>query len=262
MGTVRTETTTPAYERIALNIREQVARGELRPGDRIPSERDMRGTWGVQKKTAAQALGLLKSWGIVRTVIGIGSVVADGADGIIPASSPTDHTARVGRGEPIYAPGERSRIYAAHRVSSDHVSADVLNALGLMEPNRKLAGEVTGVIRRARVMYRDEAETGLCTTWFPEFLVVQQPGGAEAEDRLCDFERIPGGTGRFLLDLYGFEDYTAETHRVGLRGAPTDGARELGVLPGTRMLWVLTTRWADDYVVEVDETYRFADVVF
>lgn len=259
---MRTETTTPAYQRIALNIREQVARGELRPGDRIPSEREMRESWGVQKKTAGQALGLLKAWGVARTVVGVGSVVAEGARGIVPASSPTDHTARVSRGEPIYAPGETSDIYAAERVTSDHVNADVLNALGLMEPNRALLGEVTGVIRRARVMLRDGSPTGLCTTWFPEFLVVQQPRGAEAKARLCDVERIPGGTGRFLLELYGFEDYTDETHRVGLRGAPAEGARALGVEPGTPMIWVLTTRWADDYPIEVDETYRFDDLIF
>lgn len=250
----------PLYEQVAANIRDRVVRGVLRPGDRVPSQRELMDEFGVHKATANQAVSLLKSWGVVETRVGSYTRVAERPDGI-PISGPHDHTTRMLAGAPIYTEGERSQIIQAKVISTGAVGSSVLQAASLPSPDPTIPSEVTQIIKRSRLMYRDDRLTGACTTWVPHYLVAQQPHGAEVVDRLTSPERIPGGTGRLLADLYGVE-HTHDAYRVGLRPVPTPLALELGVEPGTPMLWVLVTRFGGEYVIEVDEWFRFDDIEF
>jgi DNA-binding transcriptional regulator YhcF (GntR family) len=68
--------TTP-YLAIVADIRDQIASGRLRPGDRVPSTRQLTREWGVAIATATRALSTLQSEGLVRSVVGVGTVVAD-----------------------------------------------------------------------------------------------------------------------------------------------------------------------------------------
>ncbi len=116
------------------------------------------------------------------------------------------------------------------------------------------------IVQRARVMLRDDVITGTCTTWFNYPLIIQQgPAGAELVERLTSRdERYPEGTRVPVAQLFGVE-HTSTVDKVGVRGVPTLVARELGVEPGTPMLWVLSTRFAGEYVLEVDEWFRYPD---
>lgn len=235
-------------------------RGELEPGDKAPSQNQIMAEWDVSRMTANRATALLKSWGVVETRVGAATRVAAQPGGV-PISGPQDHTARMLRGVPIYTEGERSEIYEASVIPTRNVSSAVLQAVGLPSPDPNIPSETTTIIKRARKMYRGDRLTGVCTTWINHPLVVQQPAGADVETRLTSLERIPGGTGRMLTDLFGVE-HSHDTARVGLRPLPTPVARELLEEPGTPMLWVLATRFAGEYVIEVDEWFRFDDVVF
>ena len=249
-----------AYEQIAHAIRDQIARGELEPGDKVPSQSELMDDWRVSRMTVNKAQALLKSWGLIETRVGSPTRVAALTDGV-PISGPQDHTDRMLRGVPLYTEGERSEIYEASVISTGHVGNSVLQAVGLPSPDPTIPTETTTIIKRARKMYRGDRLTGVCTTWINHPLVVQQPGGDQLAARLANVERIPGGTGRSLTDLFGVE-HTHDTARVGLRPLPTPVARELLEEPGTPMLWVLATRFAGEYVIEVDEWFRFDDVVF
>ena len=65
----------PAYQRIADDLRAAIASESLRPGDKVPSERELAGRYGTAHMTARQALGLLKDEGLIATRQGRGSFV-------------------------------------------------------------------------------------------------------------------------------------------------------------------------------------------
>ena len=62
--------------RIADEIRRRIAAGELRPGERVPSARQITQEWGVAIATATKVLAVLRDEGLVRAVPGVGTVVA------------------------------------------------------------------------------------------------------------------------------------------------------------------------------------------
>ncbi|MFF4293422.1 GntR family transcriptional regulator [Streptomyces vinaceus] len=64
------------YARIAAELRGRIERGELRPGDRVPSTRAITQRWGVAMATASKALAALGQEGLVRAVPGVGTLVA------------------------------------------------------------------------------------------------------------------------------------------------------------------------------------------
>jgi DNA-binding transcriptional regulator YhcF (GntR family) len=72
----------PPYLRIVAEIRRRIAAGELAPGDRVPSTRQLAREWGVALATATKALATLHREGLVRAQPRAGTVVAR------PASAP------------------------------------------------------------------------------------------------------------------------------------------------------------------------------
>jgi AcrR family transcriptional regulator len=66
----------PPYLRIVGDIRRRIEAGELRPGDRVPSARQITREWRVAIATATRALATLGQDGLVRPVPGVGTVVA------------------------------------------------------------------------------------------------------------------------------------------------------------------------------------------
>jgi AcrR family transcriptional regulator len=61
---------------ILASIRRRIAAGELKPGDRVPSTRQITRQWGVAMATATRVLTTLQQEGLVVARPGIGTVVA------------------------------------------------------------------------------------------------------------------------------------------------------------------------------------------
>ncbi|SEH00403.1 regulatory protein, tetR family [Nonomuraea solani] len=59
------------------DIRQRIADGRLRPGDRVPSTRQLARDWGVALATAAKALTLLAQEGVVVAEPRVGTIVAE-----------------------------------------------------------------------------------------------------------------------------------------------------------------------------------------
>jgi GntR family transcriptional regulator len=69
----------PLYLQLAAALRRAVALGMLRPGDQVPTVRELAARARVNRNTAARAIQHLESEGIVRTRVGQGTFVEDGA---------------------------------------------------------------------------------------------------------------------------------------------------------------------------------------
>ncbi|GAB2832796.1 GntR family transcriptional regulator [Actinocorallia aurea] len=68
---------TVSYQHIAEDIRQRIAAGELAPGDRVPSTRQLAIRWNVAPGTAAKALAALGHEGLVEARPRAGTVVAE-----------------------------------------------------------------------------------------------------------------------------------------------------------------------------------------
>lgn len=66
------------YGQIVAELRQRIEAGELAPGDRVPSTRDITRQWGVAMATATKVLTELRREGLVRAVPGVGTVVDAG----------------------------------------------------------------------------------------------------------------------------------------------------------------------------------------
>jgi DNA-binding transcriptional regulator YhcF (GntR family) len=63
------------YLRIVAEIRRRIVTGQLRPGDKIPSTRQITQEWGVAMATATKVIATLRDEGVVDTRPGAGTVV-------------------------------------------------------------------------------------------------------------------------------------------------------------------------------------------
>ena len=67
------------YEQVAGQVTDLVARGEFKPGDRLPPERDLAKLLGVSRPTVREAMIALEIAGLVEVRVGAGTFVTDKA---------------------------------------------------------------------------------------------------------------------------------------------------------------------------------------
>jgi DNA-binding transcriptional regulator YhcF (GntR family) len=106
----------PPYQRIAGEIAARIAAGDLAPGDRIASTRQLTAQYGIAMATATKVLATLREQGLVRAMPGVGTVVAE-------------------RAQPAGAAPDRDRVVRAAVTIAD---AEGLAALSM----RRLAAEI------------------------------------------------------------------------------------------------------------------------
>jgi DNA-binding transcriptional regulator YhcF (GntR family) len=116
----------PASARIAAELRRRITSGELAPGARVPSTRAIVQRYGVAMATATKVLAALQHEGLIRTVPGVGSVVA--------GSPPAERPARRRSSSPEGALGVPAIVAAGIAVAD----AEGLAALSM----RRVAAEL------------------------------------------------------------------------------------------------------------------------
>ncbi|MFJ5924552.1 GntR family transcriptional regulator [Kitasatospora sp. NPDC092948] len=123
------------YEEIADELRQRIERGELRPGDRVPSTREITRRWNVAMATATKVLAELRGQGLVRAVPGVGTVVAEAAAPARPPARPAAGERQIPHRFAVEGGLTTDRILAAAVAIAD---AEGLEALSM----RRVAAEL------------------------------------------------------------------------------------------------------------------------
>src|SRR5919106_2530170 len=75
-------------EEVISQLREMIHRGDLRPGDRLPPERDLAKMLGVSRPTLRAGIRSLSAVGILQSKQGAGTFVAERGESPTLDSSP------------------------------------------------------------------------------------------------------------------------------------------------------------------------------
>jgi DNA-binding transcriptional regulator YhcF (GntR family) len=123
------------YRRIFDKIAHRIRTGQLRPGDRVPSARQITREFGVAIATATKVLTTLRQEGLVRPVAGVGTVVAEPRPVGLPNSPHRTETPASPTVEPRDTDLTRDRIITSAISVAD---ADGLAGLSM----RRIAAEL------------------------------------------------------------------------------------------------------------------------
>ena len=222
----------PKYLQIAGYIRDQIIRGDLKPGQEVPSERELAAAWNVARPTATKALETLRLQGFVESRQGSGTYVR--LRGVAPRARERYERARdFGT---MYSESESVEFLAAEVVAGP---PHVLEALQLREGSE--------VIRRARLI---GSATGgpieLSISWFPGQF-------AELAPRLLLRERLRGGTGKYVASVSDRVPSYARD-QVMARLATAEERRQLQLhRPSAVLVYWFTVFDAGDQPMQFDE---------
>jgi len=76
--TYRTVRTSRLFEQIVQQVEESIFKGQLKPGDQLPAERDLAQRFGVSRTAVREAVKTLREKGLVEAYSGRGTFVTDG----------------------------------------------------------------------------------------------------------------------------------------------------------------------------------------
>src|SRR5699024_2657594 len=127
---------------IAAELRAQIFAGKLRPGEMLPSAREITGTWNVAIATASRVHALLRSEGLATPVPGVGTVVATTAPGARGGRSSREAPQHPQRRQHVQRPVPEADDAVAERIVTAAVSiADVEGIDSLRSEERRVGKE-------------------------------------------------------------------------------------------------------------------------
>ncbi|MFH8285514.1 GntR family transcriptional regulator [Streptomyces antibioticus] len=210
----------PPYRRIAAQIKGRIERGELQPGDRIPSVREITRDEGVSVATATRVASVLRAEGYAETIPGIGTV-ARMPSKLTTGPDRLQLQRATGSG---FRPGERVEIISAGMVPASSEVADALEV-----------GEGTQVVQRRRRYLDDDGVIALSTSWLPGEM-------AEAAPELISTGPLPKMTFGLIEDRTG-RRAIKRRDTVSIENLPGDVASLLDLDPGTPVLSMANRYW-------------------
>jgi GntR family transcriptional regulator, transcriptional repressor for pyruvate dehydrogenase complex len=78
--------TSRLYEQIVQQVEESILKGQLKPGDQLPAERDLAQRFGVSRTAVREAVKALREKGLVEAYTGRGTFVTNGTSNAIRQS--------------------------------------------------------------------------------------------------------------------------------------------------------------------------------
>lgn len=215
---IQADSSVPMYQQLARLLRERIERGELRVGDRLPSEAQLGKNFGISRITIRQALAELERDGLVTRVSGKGTFVQQRVPRVERL------TALTGFGENMAALGLKPG-YRTLRAERERVSPEMAD---------RLQTTTSSVFVVERVLLADGQPVGKHKSYLPLWIVDQAPPGAFTPETLSQ-----GSMYRYI-EQAGARLYRAvETVEPAL--ADADEARDLAIEPSSLVLRVART---------------------
>jgi DNA-binding GntR family transcriptional regulator len=219
----------PAYQRIAAELRAQIASGELAPDSQLPTEHELTERWGVARQTVRNGIAVLVSEGLVVT------------------RRPLGHFVRR-REQMDYYPQEESKeaaqpemdvfvqqITAEGRYPSQSIDVALVQAGPEIGKRLQLA-EDTVVVARRRIRYINGQPVNINDTHFPLEIAKDSAIMSPAD--------VKAGTNQLLADL-GYPQARA-IDEIFVRMPTPDHIHRLDLGPGTPVAVHYITGFAAD----------------
>jgi GntR family transcriptional regulator len=260
----------PMYRQIADDLRRQIETGELRPGEQLRTELELREKYEASRNTVRDAIKWLATRGLVETRPGQGTFVPERIDPFVTPLSPTATNLETVFGVEGAAYG--SEVKARLRKPEVKIPrVEVQQATDTLTAELKLP-EGTPVVSRHQQRLIDDRLWSLQTSFYPMSLVER---GAI---RLLQAANIDEGAVAYLSEtstrLVGWRDKikvrapdktetdvfklpddgrvaVIETRRTGYDGAGTPFVLTVSVYPADR----------NEFVIDVGEVPADAEVV-
>jgi len=89
--------TSRLYEQIVQQIEESIVKGDLKPGDQLPAERELAQRFGVSRTAVREAVKALREKGLVEAYSGRGTFITDGTTQAVRQS--LDLMVKIGQAE-------------------------------------------------------------------------------------------------------------------------------------------------------------------
>ena len=89
--------TSRLYEQIVQQIEDSILKGDLKPGDQLPAERDLAQRFGVSRTAVREAVKALREKGLVEAYSGRGTFITDGTSHAVRQS--LDLMVKIGQSE-------------------------------------------------------------------------------------------------------------------------------------------------------------------
>jgi GntR family transcriptional regulator len=180
----------PMYQQLAAQIRDQIQTGELKPGDRLPTEAHYTERYDVSRNTIRLAMDVLRNEGLIRSAQGKGNFVrAEPRMKYLASLTGSRHKRlEAGRESDTFAQQVAAHGKTPRQVMTVEVvpaGPDIGSRLGL-DPEQKIA------VRR-RVMYADDEPIQLGDSYYPLEIV---QGSA-----IMNEANVAEGTDQVLEDL-------------------------------------------------------------
>jgi GntR family transcriptional regulator len=183
----------PIYRQIADDLRSQIENGELRPGEQLRTEIELRDIYGASRNTIRDAIKLLVTRGLVEIRPGQGTFVVEKINPFVTTLAEDPETGRGGGEQGVYIAevGASQRIPAIStpRVEIQRASAAVAGALQIDQGDQ--------VLSRHFQRFIDDTPWSLQTSFYPMDLV--QRGAA----RLIQAVDMAEGTVAYLRETLG-----------------------------------------------------------
>jgi DNA-binding GntR family transcriptional regulator len=214
-GVTELDRPVPLYMQVVRQLRAQIAAGDLRDGDRLPSQREMMARWHISMQTASKVIGAMKTEGLAVPSVGRDTIVAPGAAARIAAAA--QGTARVPADRLPSAPGATVTFVAAGKAAAPGPVAEIL---GIPSGRRAL--------RRTEIRSDNGKPVSITVSWY-------SPAIADRAPRLADSQPLPAGTLAYIAEAAATRASRVDEEHAAAP-ADDDAAAALGVPIGSPVL--------------------------
>lgn len=131
--------TSRLYEQIVQQIEESIVKGNLRPGDQLPAERELAQRFGVSRTAVREAVKALREKGLVEAYSGRGTFITDGTTQAVRQS--LDLMVKIGQ------PEGSTQLAEVRAILEPEIAA--LAAMRIQEPELATMRDAVAVMDKA-----------------------------------------------------------------------------------------------------------------